>query len=47
MHNEQGQNTYDHELCMSLKDLLPDTLESIDADAEPEAFSKGISYGGK
>jgi len=44
---ETDSDTYDHELGMGLEDLLPDTPEDIDADAEPEAFSKKISYQGK
>ena len=44
---ETDSDTYDHELGMGLEDLLPDTPKDIDADVEPEAFSKKISYQGK
>jgi hypothetical protein len=44
---EADGDTYDHELGMGLEDLLPDTPEGIDADADPEAFSRKISYEGK
>jgi hypothetical protein len=44
---EADGDTYDHKLGMGLEDSLPDSPESIDADAEPEAFYKKISYEGK
>ena len=44
---EADGDTYDHELGMGLEDLLPETPEGIETDAEPLAFSKKISYEGK
>ena len=44
---EADGDTYDDELGMGLEDLLPDSPEGIDADAEPLAFSKKISHEGK
>ena len=48
MHEAEADgDTYDHELGMGLEDLLPETLDGIETDAEPLAFLKKISYEGK
>ena len=44
---EANGDTYDHELGMGIEDLLPETPESIETDAEPLALSKKISHEGK
>ena len=44
---EADGDTYDHELGMGLEDLLPETPDGIETDAEPLAFSKKISHEGK
>ena len=44
---EADGDTYDHKLGMGLEDLLPETQDGIDTDAEPLAFKKKISHEGK
>jgi len=44
---EADGDTYDHELGMGLEDILPETPDGIEADAEPLGFSKKISHEGK
>jgi hypothetical protein len=44
---EADGDTYDHELGVGLEDLLPETQEGIETDAEPLAFTKKITHEGK
>ena len=44
---EADGDTYDHKLGMGLEDLLPETPDGIETDAEPLAFSKKISHEGE
>jgi hypothetical protein len=44
---EADGDAYDHELGMGLEDLLPETPNGIETDAEPLASSKKILYEGK